>query len=410
MNKKISLGIALSLVAIGCAITFVLTWTVSRELFNSKIASSEKYEGIYEKLRQIDAIVRSNYIGQSQIDDDALGLAMVNGYISGIGDKYAGYMPATSYYEFQQTLNGIVNGAGFQAEDNGSGYLIITEIYKNSSADLNGLMIGDVITAIDGRSLLNMGTDAAIERISGEIGTTLSLNLVRGGEELAVTLIRQQIEIESVTDELLENNIGYIKVTTFNEKTSDQFSTSLNSLIGRNINGLIIDLRQNGGGVVNALKPMLNRIITAAVVATAEYADGARETLVETDSGESLNIPIAILVDGGTASAAEIFAVALRDEHGAVLVGTQTYGKAVMQHYYSFPDGSGLTITTARVLPSKSASYDGVGLRPDYIVELPSGTTPDYMTRESDTQLKKAIEVLSPEIAGQENQTEQGNN
>lgn len=399
MNRKISLGITISLIAIGCAITFVLTWTVSLGIYNSKIASSEKYEGVYEKLKEMDAIVRSNYIGAGQINDDNLANAIMSGYVSGIGDRYASYMPANSYYELQQTTSGVVSGAGFQAADNGSGYLVITGVYKNGSAEANGVMVGDVITAIEGRSLLNMDSSDAFNRISGEIGTTLSLTLVRDGKEISVTLIRQQIEIESVTDQLLENRIGYIKITTFNEKTADQFSTALNSLTRRNLNALIIDLRQNGGGVVSALKPMLNKIINSAVVATAEYLDGSRKTLIETDSEESLNIPIAIIVDGGTASAAELFAVALRDEHSAVLIGTQTYGKAVMQTTYGFEDGSGFTFSTATILPSKSAPYDGTGLKPDYIVELPAGTTIEYLTRDSDTQLQKAVEILTPEIA-----------
>ena len=412
MNRKISLGIAISLIAIGCAITFVLTWTVSLKIYNSKIASSEKYAGVYEKLKEMDAIVRSNYIGAGQIVDESLETAIINGYVSGIGDRYASYMQANSYYMLQQTTSGVVSGAGFEAAEDGSGYLIITRIYKNSSAQTNGLMVGDVITAIDGRSLLGMDGNAAFERIAGDIGTKLSLSLVRDGEEMSVTLIRQQIEIESVTDELLDNNVGYIKITTFNEKTSDQFTTSLNSLKARNMRALVIDIRQNGGGVVSALKPMLNRLITSAVVATAEYADGATKTLIETDSEESLDIPIAILVDGGTASAAELFAVALRDEYGAALIGTQTYGKAVMQATYGFSDGSGLTISTAKIIPSKSEPYDGVGLKPDYIVELPMGSTIEYLTRESDTQLQKALEILSPEIAGQTGQnepTESGN-
>ncbi len=402
MNRKISLGITISLIAIGCAITFVLTWTVSLGIYNSKIASSEKYAGVYEKLKEMDATVRGNYIGT--ISDEALENAIINGYVSGIGDKYASYMPANSYYVLQQTTGGVVTGAGFEAEEDGSGYLRVTRIYKNSSAEQNGMMTGDIITAIDGHSLLSMTAADAFERISGDVGSKLSLNLVRNGEEVSVTLVRQQIEIESVTDKLLENNIGYIRILTFNGKTSDQFSTSLDSLLARNISSLIIDLRRNSGGVVSELKPMLNRIIKSAVVATAEYAGGVKKNLIETDSDESLDIPIAILVDGGTSSAAELFAVALRDEYGAVLIGTQTYGKAVMQNTYEFSDGDALTISVATILPSKSESYDGVGLKPDYIVELPAGITYEYITDETDTQLQKATEILSTGVSAQQNQ------
>lgn len=400
MNKKISLGITISLIAIGCAITFVLTWTVSLSIYNSKIASSEKFEGVYQKLKEMDAIVRGNYIGK--ISDEALETAILNGYVSGIGDPYAYYMPPVSYYELQQTTNGVVNGAGFEAEPDGSGYLKITRIYKGGSAEANGVRAGDVITEIDGVSLLFMDSATAQEKLSGDIGTKISLRLVRDGELMSVTLIRQQIDIESVTREMLANSIGYIRITAFNAKTPDQFSSALDYIKSHGAKALIIDVRQNGGGVVSALKPMLNRLISSAVVATAEYAGGVRKTLIETDSEEHLDIPIALLVDGGTASAAELFAVALRDEQGAKLIGTQTYGKAVMQNTQEFSDGSAVTITTATIIPSKSSPYNGVGLKPDFVVELPAGMNMEQLTRESDTQLLKALEILTPEIAAPE--------
>ena len=132
MNKKISLGIAISLVAIGCAITFVLTWTVSLNIYNSKLGTSEKYEGVYAKLREIDTTVRQNYIGS--VSDDSLENATINGYISGIGDKYASYIAPSAYYELQQTQSGFLLGAGFEAEEDTSGYLKITTVYMGSSA------------------------------------------------------------------------------------------------------------------------------------------------------------------------------------------------------------------------------------------------------------------------------------
>ena len=395
MNRKISLGITISLIAIGCAITFVLTWTVSQSIYNSKIASSEKFEGVYKKLKEMNAIVRENYIGT--VTDGALESAILNGYVGGIGDPYAYYMPPSSYFELEQTNNGVINGAGFEAEPDGSGYLKITRIYKGGSAEANGVQVGDIITEIDSRSLLSMSSSDAQERLSGDAGTKVSLRLVRDGELVSVTLIRQQIDIESVTYEILENSIGYIRIITFNAKTSEQFSSALDRVKARRPKALIIDLRQNGGGVVSALKPMLNRLMSSAVVA-AEYKDGMRRTLFETDSEEQLTIPIVVLVDGGTASASELFAVALRDVQGARLIGTQTYGKALMQSTSEFSDGSAFTISVATIIPPKSSPYNGVGLKPDFVVELPAGMTPDQLTRDNDTQLLKALEILTTEV------------
>lgn len=393
MNKRISLGLAISLVAIGCAITFILTWTVSLNQYNAKIASTEKYEGVYKKLRELAASAQTNYVGT--IDQDAVENSVLNGYVSGIGDEYAMYLSADRYYEYQQAQNGVINGAGFEAAEDGSGYLQISKVYKNSSADLNGLKAGDMIIEINGRTILSMTADAALKQITGEVGTTISLKTVSNGEERVVTLTRQQIDIESVTYKMLEGNIGYVRIMYFNARTSEQFSNALNSLRGAGAAAFIFDVRHNDGGLISSVRPMLNRMIPAAAVATAEYANGVRRTLIETDSEESLDLPVTVLVDGKTESAAEVFAVGLRDEMGAMLIGTQTAGKGVVLNAFEFSDKSALILTTAQIIPSKSERFDKVGLKPDYITELPADAAFNTLTDAEDTQLQKAVEILT---------------
>lgn len=395
MNKKISLGIAISLVAIGCAITFVLTWTVSLNIYNSKLGTSEKYEGVYAKLREIDTTVRQNYIGT--VSDDSLENATINGYIAGIGDKYASYIAPSAYYELQQTQSGVILGAGFEAEEDTSGYLRITSVYKGSSAELNGVLAGDIITAIDGKSLLSMQQGQAMERLSGEVGTRLALQLLRDGESISVNLVRQQLEIESVSTRLLDNNIGYIQITSFNAKTAEQFANAMTTMSEVGAKALIIDVRQNPGGIVSALKPILNQFVPSAIAATVEYSDGSRKTLIETDSTTSVELPIAVLVDGGTVSAAELFAAVLRDECGALIVGSQTFGKGVMQNTYEFSDGSALTLSVGKIY-TRSGTWNETGIKPDYSVELAGGAIPGNISDDADSQLQKAIEVLTPNI------------
>ena len=397
MNKKISLGIAISLVAIGCAITFVLTWTVSLNIYNSKLGTSEKYEGVYAKLREIDTTVRQNYIGS--VSDDSLENATINGYIAGIGDKYASYIAPSAYYELQQTQSGVILGAGFEAEEDTSGYLKITTVYKGSSAELNGVLAGDIITAIDGKSLLSMQQGQAMERLSGEVGTRLALQLLRDGESISVNLIRQQLEIESVTARMIDS-IGYIQITSFNTKTAEQFANALTTMNAVGAKALIIDVRQNPGGVVSVLKPILNQFVPSAIAATVEYSDGSRKTLIETDSTNSTELPIAVLVDGGTISAAELFAAVLRDEAGALIVGSQTFGKGVMQNTYEFSDGSALTLSVGKIY-TKSGTWNETGLKPDYSVELSGGAVPGNISDDADAQLQKAIEVLTPKLAAE---------
>lgn len=393
MNKRISLGLAISLVAIGCAITFILTWTVSLNNYNTKIASTEKYEGVYQKLKELDAAARTNFIGT--IDSDALETAILNGYVNGIGDEYATYLSADRYYDYQQTNNGVINGAGFEAAEDGSGYLQVSKVYKNSSADQQGVKVGDMIIEINNKNILSMTGDAAQKQITGEVGTKLSLKLVSNGEEHVVTLVRQQIDIESVTYKMLPDDIGYIAIRYFNAKTPEQFSNALNSLSASGARSFIFDIRHNDGGLMSAVRPMLNRLIPAAAVATAEYANGVRKTLIETDSEESVSLPITVLVDGRTASAAEVFAVGLRDEQGAQLIGTQTAGQGVVLNAFEFSDKSALILTTANIIPSKSEKFDKVGLKPDYITELPADVSFDALAEDEDTQLQKAVEILT---------------
>ncbi len=383
---------AISLIAIGCAITFVLTWTISLNVYNSKISSTQKYDGAYEKIRQMDAVIRSNYIGE--IDEEAVKNGILSGYVNSIGDGNATYMTPTEYYRKQQIESGVVTGAGFEAYEDGSGYLVVSSVYKNSSADKNGLMTGDVITEIDGRSVTQMEDGAALEKISGEIGTQITIGYLRDSESYTVNLIRQQTEIESVTEEMLENKVGYIRISSFNQKTAEQFSRALNTVLSNKATALIIDIRQNKGEVFSVVKPMLNRILPAAVAASAEYKNNVVKPLIETDSEQQLDIPIAVLLDSGTSSAAELFAVALKDEGNAVLVGTRTSGKATVVTTYEFPDGAALSISTAKIIPSKSASYDKTGINPDYVVELPAGMYVDYVEHDADTQLIKALEVI----------------
>lgn len=393
MNKRISLGLAISLVAIGCAITFILTWTVSLNQYNAKIASNEKYEGVYKKLRELAASAQTNYVGT--IDRDAVEDAVLNGYVSGIGDEYAMYLSPDRYYDYQQAQNGVINGVGLEAFEDGSGYLQISKVYKNSAADMNGLKAGDMIIEINGRTILSMTADAALKQITGEVGTTIQLKTVSNGEERVVTLTRQQIDIESVTYKMLDGNIGYIKILYFNARTSEQFSNALNSLRGAGAASFVFDVRHNDGGLITSVRPMLNRLIPAAAVATAEYANGVRRTLIETDSEESLDLPVTVLVDGKTESAAEVFAVGLRDEMGAMLIGTQTAGKGVVLNAFEFSDKSALILTTAQIIPSRSESFNKVGLKPDYVAELPPEVNYSTLTDAEDTQLQKAVEILT---------------
>lgn len=393
MNKKISLGVAVSLVAIGCAITFVLTWTVSLNIYNSKISGVQEREEIYTKIKEIDSIVRTNYIGT--IDDEALIQSILSGYVSGISDKYTTYIPADNYYTVQQAGSGVLVGIGVDAVEEASGYIQITKVYEGSVAAASGIMLNDIITEIDGKNVLSIGNTEALKILKGDEGTSVSVKINRQGEEMSFNLVRAKLEIKSVKGRKI-GDYGYVRISTFNDTTGAQFSEIIDSLIEQDVKGFIFDVRQNSGGLVNGLKPILNRLLDEGIIATAKYADGSVKTLIETDSEQSVKLPMTVLVDNGSASASELFSAALRDESDAKLVGTTTYGKAVMQNTYEFKDGSALVLTIAKVYSSRSDYYDGIGLKPDYFTELTAGQEKyiDTLDETNDDQLKKALEVM----------------
>lgn len=397
MNKKVSLGVTISLIAIGCAITFVLTMTISLNMVNSKVIGLSEREEIFRKIKEVDTYVRANAI--AEIDENDILDGLIYGYIAGLGDKYASYLPVESFYQVQQSDSGILLGIGVDIVSEESGYIKVSKVYDNSPAKTAGLKVDDVIIEVDGNDVKSIGTDDAISRIRGEDGTRVAIKIRRSGEDLSFNLVRQKIDIPSIATKIIDN-IAYIRVITFNAKTADEFILSINNMINVGVKGFVFDLRQNTGGSVEALRKMLERILPPGVIATAEYRNGVVNTLIECVSDDTLDLPMVTLVDGRTASASELFACALRDAGKAKMVGTTTYGKAVMQYTHQLKDSSAITITTAKCYTAKTPFYDGVGLKPDFIIESAAGEelNLELINPDTDIQLSKAMTVLQSYI------------
>lgn len=393
MNKKFSLGITISLVAIACAITFVITWSVSLSNYNSKIAGVNEREEIYSKLQEVDSYVRNNYLGT--IDESTLVESIMDGYIKGINDKYASYMTADEYYSNSQTEKGIMMGIGLGVTKAETGYLRITQIYAGSSAASTDIAVGDEIVAVGTQNILEIGADEAAKLFAVNEGESVTFTVRHDGEDKAYTLTAKTTDIVSVIfDE--ENGIGYIRISSFNSMTETQFSEAIDNLLARDVKGFVFDVRENGGGLVSSVQGVLNRLIGEQTIATARYKDGTEKDLVVTDSEQSVDLPMTVLVDSYTVSSAEIFAMALRDFKGAQLVGQTTYGKAVIQVTQSFTDGTAVKVTVADIIPAKSESYNGTGLKPDYVIEMTSEIETDVskLSETGDTQLTKAFEII----------------
>lgn len=387
MNKKISLGLALSLVAIASAVTFILTSFFSLQSFNEKVMDVNEKAKKYSSLQVLDAYVRENYLGE--INESELNDGILKGYAAGLNDKYSRYLSKNEYIEEMNSNEGNQVGLGLTLQEDSSGYIRIVDILPNSPASDSELKPDDIIIKVNGEEVITAGFDASMEAMSGVDGAEVTITVRRDGIDTDHTLVRRSIEIVSVTSEMLNNYIGYIKIDGFKNNTPDQFIEALERLTANGAKALIFDVRDNGGGSVTALEDCLDPLLPEGVIATAEYKDGHSETIIHSDSSE-LELPMVVLMNENTASAAELFSVSLKDFGKAELVGTQTYGKGVMQTTAEFDGGGAVILTVANCKTTVSDFYNGIGISPDYSVKNES--------ENYDAQQSKAIEVALSKI------------
>lgn len=384
MNKKISLGLTLSLIAVSVAVTFILTSFFSLQSFNTKVVDVNEKAKKYSALQSLDTIVRENYLGD--INEQSLEDGIMKGYVNGLGDKYSRYLTAEEHLTQLNNDSGTLVGLGLTLSEDESGYIRISEILSDSPAADSGIMLDDLITTINGIDVKTISFSEAADAMKGVEGSTITLTVRRDGKDTEYTIVRRSIVVNSVESEMLGGLIGYIKINGFKKNTPEQFIDALERLTANGAEALVIDLRDNVGGLITSLQGCLDPLLPEGVIAVAEYKDGHSETLVYSDSSE-IDLPIVILVNQKTASAAELFSASLRDFGKAVLVGEQTYGKGVMQNIIELDNGGALTLTVAECKTVYTPCCNGIGLTPDYPVENGDDGI--------DLQYNKAIEVIN---------------
>lgn len=384
MNKKITLGLTISLVAIASAVTFILTSFFSLRSFNKKLVDFNEKAEKYEKLETLDTLVREEYFGE--IDEEELNDGILKGYMTGTGDKYSRYLNAEEYQDELTEDTGKRVGLGITVTADESGYVLINEILEGSPLKNSDVKVGDIIVAVDDIDVLKDGYEKAVNALKGAEGTEVTITVRRDGIDRKRTFKRVAVEIVTVSGEMLNNYIGYIKINGFKKNTSEQFISELEKLNSNGAKSFIFDLRDNAGGLVTSLEKCVDPLLPEGTIASAVYKDGHEETLVYSDESE-LNVPMVVLVNGKTASAAELFTASLKDFEKATVVGEQTYGKGVMQETIRLENGGAAVITVAEFRTAVSDCFNEVGITPDYIVK---NDIPDI-----DLQLDKAIEVIN---------------
>lgn len=389
MNKKISIGLAIALALIAMTVTFSITFVMSQREFTVTMNSVREREKMYDKLAEIDKYVRDTYYGE--INDDTLFDMLSAGYILGTGDRNATYYTAKQYTELLEVQSGNIVGVGVDVVKDTSGYARITQIYAGSPAEELGLQVGGFITAIDGADVKNLARDNVLSRLQGESGTQVVLSYMSPDSETAdYTVIRSKHVIPSVEYQMTDGSIGYIKITQFDSTTITQFSKAVNDLTGQGAVALVFDVRGNAGGLLSAAVDCIDLLVPKGDIVWAEYKTGERTLMGESDES-SVDLPMVVLVDGETASSAELFAESLRQFSGAQLVGQKTYGKGTIQaEPHRMSDGSAVVITVAKMITANGESFDGTGLAVD--IEVAEGSNVEAgAPLTSDPQVSRAL-------------------
>ena len=399
MSKKVSLGVAATVTLIAMAVTFSMTMTVSMNMFNNTVSSVKNKERMYNKLAEVDRYVRANEY--FDINDDTLNDTIASGYMLGISDRYARYYSAKAYSERVGLANGRLMGIGAAVvKDPSSGYARIIRVYDNTPATNVGLEVGGFITAIGDTSTRSMSDTAAMtSALLGEEGSAVSIKyLTPLREEQSFEIAHANYTTPSIsTVRLMDNGVGYLRIDSFTSGTAVEFRNAVNSLTNQGATSLIFDLRDNSGENLNAALVATDYCVPSGLIAQSQDKGGNVTDLRMSDENE-ITLPMVCLVNGSTASGAELFANALRKMAGATIVGSTTAGKGVLlSDPQSLSDGSAVVITVGILLDNEGKNWNGTGLTPDVDASLTNDEQSSYydFTVDNDPQITKAINAIS---------------
>lgn len=340
------------------------------------------------KLNAIDSVLESFYFGD--VDDETAKDNIYKAYLSSYGDKYTMYYTADEYKALKESTNGKFYGIGAVCQLSGEGGVLLVDVYDNGAGYQAGLRSGDRVVNVDGRDITDMELSSAVALIKGDKGTSVTLEVIRGTERLTFSAVRDAVEAKTVSYTLLDNNIGYLSISQFEEVTTKQFKAAVEDLQSQGMKGLVIDIRNNPGGLLDTVVGMLKYMLPDGLIVYTEDKQGNRKEYKGQDNDE-FNLPLAVIVNGNSASASEIFAGAIQDYGKGTIIGTQTYGKGIVQTVKPLTDGSAIKFTIAKYFTPKGQDIHGKGVTPDMVVEY--GTDADV-----DTQLDAAIKNVEAHI------------
>ncbi len=388
------------LVLLVAFITFILTTIGMYKYFTgtgfgkSLVSSSNANNEIANELNKYRKIIDKYYLGD--VDEEKLKEGAIKGYIEGLGDKYSEYISKEDMEDYMADTTGNFVGIGiYMVQDTKSNKIMVLSPIKGGPAEKAGIQPGDYIISVDDVDYAGDQMSVAANKIKGEAGTTVKIKILRDSETKEYELKREKITVNPVEGKVLDNNIGYLEFSSFDDGTAEEFKNKYEELQKQGITSLIIDLRNNGGGIVKEALEIADYILNKDDVILYEVDKNDKETVEKSTNDPIINMPIVVLTNGNTASSSEILAGALKDHGKATIIGEKTYGKGVIQQLLTLPDGSGLKITSEEYLTPNKTKLNGIGIEPDEQISLPD-TVKNVLNVEEkdDTQLQKAIETL----------------
>ena len=390
------------LVVLTATIVFMLTTFIMYNKFKEAYENGDTNKSAYvdsgsmiKTLQSFKAMLEEKYIGE--IDDEKLLEGAIKGYIEGLNDPYTEYLTKEEMQEFTEQTNSEYVGIGVYVSNNRSNNtLLIVGVMKNSPALEAGMQAGDVIEKIEGVAYAGDQLNEATSILKGKEGTTVKVTVLRDGKEIDLEITRKKITVDHVASEMLDNKIAYIQIDSFDSGVKNAFEEQITQLKNDGAKGIIIDLRSNGGGIVDEATGIAELFVNKGkTILITKGKNQEEKTTKSTKDPKITDIPVVVLVNEGTASASEILAAALKEQYGAKIVGKTTYGKGVIQTLYTLTDGSGLKITTDEYFTPNHNKIHKVGIKPDVEVDLTKDEQGYYETSmEKDAQIQKAIEEL----------------
>lgn len=387
-------------------IVAVVSSSVTMALMNSDgathLVSQDEFEALqrYRRLEEVyDTLVRDYY---EPVDEETLVTGAIRGMMDAVDDPYTFYYTTEEMEKSNERTEGVYHGVGMVVQLTEDGCIEIAHVYADSPADKSGLQMGDFIVAVDGEPVSGESAKAlndAVERIQGEDGTEVSLTVQRDDENIDLTVIRDTVSISYVDYSMINGNIGYVNISQFTGNDVDGFEEALDAFRSADVDGVVVDLRNNPGGLLDHVVAIADMVLPEGLVTYVEDRHGNRQE--EKSDGKYWDVPMVVLVNGSSASASELFTAAVQDYDRATVVGTTTFGKGIVQSLITFAeDGAGMQLTTASYYSPKGRAIHRTGVKPDVEVELHEDAVISVLSPdpEKDNQLAAALDELQKRI------------